>query len=79
MEKDGFKFVLRHSYNPEVYDILKDDKIIAVLKTQYGLIVVNRYDSDEVLFNLQLDDEFIGAIPYDMTDDIIDAIIEKLK
>lgn len=75
----NYELVLRNSYNPEVYDILQEGKPIAEIKTRWGYMEVLKYNSKETIFDLWFDDEYIGAIPENMKDDIFESIEHKLN
>lgn len=74
-----YEFIQRNTYNPEVYDILKEGKIIAIVNTRWGHLEVLKYNSKETIFDLWFDDEYIGAIPEAMRNDIFESIEHKLN
>lgn len=76
---NDFQIILRNQYNPEVYDILKNNEIVAEIKTRWGHLEVLKYNSKETIFDLWFDDEYIGAIPEAMRNDIFESIEHKLN
>jgi hypothetical protein len=76
---NNYDFILRYPYNPEIYDILFNDKIIAYTNTRWGQLNVFKYNSNDIIFSINFNDEYIGSIPDDMKEDIFESITNKLE
>ena len=85
MNGNNFKFINTTPYAPEQYNIVdENNKLIAYIRTRWGEINVYPYINNEIdfnnsIFHIKFDDEYLGAIPDNMKDDIFDSITSKLN
>jgi len=84
MTGNKFKFINITSYAPEQFNVLdEDNKLIAYVRTRWGKTTVYPYENNDInwdkeLFNINYDEEFLGAIPDNMKNDIFESISKKL-
>ena len=80
-----FKFILVSSYAPEQYNIVdENNKLIAFLRMRWGQLNVYPYKDNEIdfktsIFKLDFDEEYLGAIPDNMKDELFSTIKNKLN
>lgn len=80
-----FKFINTTPYAPEEFNILNEDnKLIAYVRTKCGKTTVYPYENNDInwnkeIFNINYDEEYLGAIPDNMKNDIFESILRKLN
>ena len=79
------KFIEVTTYAPQQFNILDDDdKLIAFIYVRCGKLKVYPYkendiDWNTIIFEINFGNEYIGAIPDGLKDDIFETIINKLN
>lgn len=79
------KFVEVSSYAPQEFNILDDnDKLVAFIYIRWGKLKVYPYkeniiDWKTIIFNIDFGNEYLGAIPDGLKDNIFETITNKLS